>query len=285
MSKSSSRSARGFTLIELLVVIAIIAILAAILFPVFQKVRENARRTTCLSNQKQIGLGTLQYVQDSDETFPLLALGGTGVGTYTELDGSTRTGNGLAVGFADSIQPYLKSDQLLHCPDDPTPHIADPIWTNQNQYTGAAYTSYFYNAAIGAPNMQYGGPALALASIVQPASTVIGGDADAYNAGTGYPYGNGFYCKFHVNDKGNDPNCTLAGPTDGYNQGTLGETSSKRHIDGANYSFTDGHSKFYRSSAIWGTQSTISSGSFVAGGMTYTAGKSGSDPTFNATQQ
>lgn len=69
--RNSSSSRRGFTLIELLVVIAIIAILAAILFPVFQGVRENARRTTCLSNEKQIGLGLTQYTQDNDETFPM----------------------------------------------------------------------------------------------------------------------------------------------------------------------------------------------------------------------
>jgi prepilin-type N-terminal cleavage/methylation domain-containing protein/prepilin-type processing-associated H-X9-DG protein len=62
-------SKRGFTLIELLVVIAIIAILAAILFPVFAQARAKARQTTCLSNMKQIGLATMMYIQDYDETF------------------------------------------------------------------------------------------------------------------------------------------------------------------------------------------------------------------------
>ena len=72
LSATRSRSPRpraGFTLIELLVVIAIIAILAAILFPVFQKVRENARRASCQSNMKQIDLGIIMYIQDADEKY------------------------------------------------------------------------------------------------------------------------------------------------------------------------------------------------------------------------
>jgi prepilin-type N-terminal cleavage/methylation domain-containing protein len=70
MNTLPCRKKRAFTLIELLVVIAIIAILAAILFPVFARARENARRSSCQSNLKQIGLGVLQYTQDYDETLP-----------------------------------------------------------------------------------------------------------------------------------------------------------------------------------------------------------------------
>jgi prepilin-type N-terminal cleavage/methylation domain-containing protein len=65
---------RGFTLIELLVVIAIIAILAAILFPVFARARESARKTSCLSNLKQLGLASHMYAQDWDELFPVDAV-------------------------------------------------------------------------------------------------------------------------------------------------------------------------------------------------------------------
>ena len=107
--RAQSGPRRAFTLIELLVVIAIIAILAAILFPVFSQVRENARRTSCLSNCRQIGLGLTQYVQDADETFPMnIYLGGSGPGTCVYLS-------------QIAISPYIKNMQVYQCPSDPNP--------------------------------------------------------------------------------------------------------------------------------------------------------------------
>lgn len=87
---------RGFTLIELLIVIAIIALLAAILFPAFNKARESARRASCLSNLKQIGLGMTQYVQDYDGYQPA-----------TEVNG---------VSWPVLLIPYTKSGQIFYCP-------------------------------------------------------------------------------------------------------------------------------------------------------------------------
>src|SRR6187549_1872617 len=90
---------KGFTLIELLVVIAIIAILAAILFPAFARARENARRASCQSNLKQIGLGIMQYTQDYDEKYPYQATGGAG-------DCFADT---APINWARGIYPYVKS--------------------------------------------------------------------------------------------------------------------------------------------------------------------------------
>jgi len=102
---------RGFTLIELLVVIAIISILAAILFPVFARARENARRTTCLSNLKQVGLGLMQYTQDFDERLPPAYISYP-ENSYTYPNGSV----GSTATWYDMLYPYVKSLQLFNCP-------------------------------------------------------------------------------------------------------------------------------------------------------------------------
>ena len=114
-SKAAAHRAPAFTLIELLVVIAIIAILAAILFPVFARARENARRSSCQSNIKQILLGATQYTQDYDEkTVP------------------SRDPASISRAWPYLLQPYLKSTQIFVCPSN-----------------AGATMSYTYNATIG----------------------------------------------------------------------------------------------------------------------------------------
>ena len=120
-SSSRSQSASAFTLIELLVVIAIIAILAAILFPVFARARENARRSSCQSNLKQIGLALVQYAQDFDNTTP----------------GSS---NGSGISWPTLVFPYIKSSQVFTCPSgEETPFMPEGLVPNSppRLYVGA----------------------------------------------------------------------------------------------------------------------------------------------------
>ena len=95
-------SRRGFTLIELLVVIAIIAILAAILFPVFASARESARRTTCVSNLRQLGMAAHMYAGDYDELFPC---------DYYACNSST-----THMRLVGQLTPYMKNMQVFYCP-------------------------------------------------------------------------------------------------------------------------------------------------------------------------
>ncbi len=104
---------RGFTLIELLVVIAIIAILAAILFPVFARAREQARRTSCTSNVKQMMLGVLMYVQDYDERLLL------GVHPCAVWPGSTALTHSYVtpnIAYGHLLDPYCKNTHIFICP-------------------------------------------------------------------------------------------------------------------------------------------------------------------------
>jgi prepilin-type N-terminal cleavage/methylation domain-containing protein/prepilin-type processing-associated H-X9-DG protein len=119
---------KGFTLIELLVVIAIIAILAAILFPVFARARENARRASCQSNLKQLGLGFLQYAQDYDERMvPVVS-----------TDGASFNQNWMT-----GLQPYIKSKEVFICPSDTNKNVTANVYFGSS--AAAWHTSYGYN--------------------------------------------------------------------------------------------------------------------------------------------
>lgn len=107
--RSSRHETKGFTLIELLVVIAIIAILAAILFPVFARVREKARQATCSSNLRQIGQGTMMYIQDYDETFPVADFN-------DQVAGFILPPPQHGIKLYQILQPYSKSVQVFYCP-------------------------------------------------------------------------------------------------------------------------------------------------------------------------
>jgi prepilin-type N-terminal cleavage/methylation domain-containing protein/prepilin-type processing-associated H-X9-DG protein len=161
---------KGFTLIELLVVIAIIAILAAILFPVFARARENARRASCQSNLKQIGLGLLQYSQDYDERMVSLTIGGGG--------------NAASFPWPHLVQPYIKSTQLFQCPSDTRTQKMNDYWAagltaaNNGGIDRNYHSSYLYNADIGGA-YNPGGNGVSLAAIQNVATTVA-----AYDGGT-----------------------------------------------------------------------------------------------------
>jgi prepilin-type N-terminal cleavage/methylation domain-containing protein/prepilin-type processing-associated H-X9-DG protein len=152
---------KGFTLIELLVVIAIIAILAAILFPVFAKAREKARAVACLSQKKQLGNAVMMYLQDYDETYPLLM-----------VDGSIDNASYYPYTLVYVFDPYAKNTKIYSCPSATTV----PGGTGSKGIT----TNLFSNGVIfriGAP--WYKDVPVAMAQIGKPASIILFSESNA----------------------------------------------------------------------------------------------------------
>ena len=219
LMKEASRKA--FTLIELLVVIAIISILAAILFPVFARARESARRTSCLSNLKQQGLGVMMYVQDYDETFP-----------FTRANDTQTYGFSTYCYWMVRIYPYTKNSQIFVCP-------------SSSQETAAHnYTNPELGGAVslaGGNNHNYGANQYVMAFSSTADNKVDVVKLSALNAPSMLPII--FDCTMGVTNNlwriinPNDTNVFTS------TSGPIVE-SYARHLGGSNILFADGHVKF-----------------------------------------
>lgn len=205
---------RGFTLIELLVVIAIIAILAAILFPVFAKAREKARQSSCMSNLKQLMLAALSYTQDYDETMPLYTTDNDASGGFNAGDLSWRA----------QIAPYAKNAQIYQCPSKrPTGTAFSGTGSDYGQAAGYAINVAHWNFLSGANGHPCGN---ALGSVEYPSQCVLLAEIDPvgpFGIDDGYATGHGYI----------------------YNN-----AAAKRHNDGCNWGFIDGHVKWYKPASI-----------------------------------
>jgi len=255
-----NNSSQGFTLIELLVVIAIISVLAAILFPVFARARESARRASCMSNVKQIALGIMQYTQDYDEHYPRWVNAGTTECTDTSLpcaqfsvnpgndyNGTNFGGNGHHLTWMDFVYPYVKSTQVFVCPSAKYNDV-NPSY-GYSSALSRGKLGYKFNADGNTANANI---PLSMADVVRPSEIFM--LLDANNQYSLYIDSRSMYQII--------------------NSATQ-RISMIPHLDGTNIAFADGHVKWwpaakfdaYPSNASACTPTDIASGN--PGGKTY----------------
>ncbi len=231
----------GFTLIELLVVIAIISILAAILFPVFAAAREKARQTTCASNEKQLGLAFLQYVQDFDEVWPI------GTVDNAVAQGGPDPFDAATQGWAGQIYPYVKAKAAYTCPDDLT--VVTPV-NGPN-----VAISYTYNSHFGHNMQSYGGqlkprPLMTLAGMGSPSLTVVLCEVQGGFTDPSVP--NEIYSTAFYGQNQASYGLPLATGVFPYQSFICVGNGGMRHITGSNYLAADGHVKFLPPTKISG---------------------------------
>jgi len=236
-----SKNVRAFTLIELLVVIAIIAILAAILFPVFAQAREAARTSSCSSNTKQISLGIIMYLQDYDEKMPMWEYDlQASAPNYGQKDPSGGVYKNYHNGWDEVVQPYIKNKQVLFCPSANGPgNDYNDNTKNDDGWTGSM--NYATNCELTGRGWNAWQNPTKLAAIGYPASTIL-----VVEAGTQTSEG---ACMGLQGDEWgwmNDHKQNL------YYEGATGNLPAplRRHKDGANYAFADGHVKWQSGGAM-----------------------------------
>ncbi len=220
----------AFTLIELLVVIAIIAVLAAVLFPVFAQAREKGRAISCLSNGRQVGMALMLYLQDYDETYPQEHPGTSN----PVVDDSTGQLEEIDFGSPfDKILPYVGSKdtskaQLYVCPSDPDPHgklVLDSAGNCMRGEPGpppGPLSSFVLNAyyLFGAT----------LSQISEPAASIYIAERRTE------------FCDVHYHPWFGETE-VASGPDDLANPSAI---AARRHSEGSNYVYSDGHAKWRR---------------------------------------
>lgn len=240
--KDGAKSPRlaGFTLIELLVVIAIIVILAAVLFPVFARARENARRSSCQSNLKQIGLGFAQYVQDYDSQYPFAC---------DKWDPASSYGNPLLTFtrdtspghlWTDKLFPYTKSMQLYACPSAATIKTKaqgerDYTGASNNTLIGIGYNGQYFSGCgeNGTHVMPFGVPPKET-EIADVSKTIVAGDSGGGNGGS--------YASYLIENPWTDAS-TLNHDPPVDNDFPYDRIPKGRHLGTNNMLFVDGHVK------------------------------------------